>query len=256
MTYVVVVLAMLLVFYFLFRKPKKAAVTIFPASWLPYVEVLVFYKRLDSEEQEHFKQRILQFLNQVYIEGVKTEVTDKDKVWVAAAAVIPTLAFDDWYYPNLSTVLLYPDTFNTDLEFEADSDGKVVMGLVGNGRFKHTMILSKTALHHGFENDTDKLNTAIHEFAHLIDGVDGAIDGVPNFILESPNAIPWLRLMHDTMEAIHANASDIRQYGGTSQSEFFAVVSEYFFSRPALMQRKHPELYGMLSACFRQHPAG
>jgi uncharacterized protein YecA (UPF0149 family) len=30
------------------------------------------------------------------------------------------------------------------------------------------------------------------------------------------------------------------------------VVSEYFFERPGLMQRKHPELYGMLERVFRQ----
>ena len=41
------------------------------------------------------------------------------------------------------------------------------------------MILSKPALLTGFDITTDKNNVGIHEFAHLVDGADGAIDGIP-----------------------------------------------------------------------------
>ena len=54
------------------------------------------------------------------------------------------------------------------------------------------------------------------------------------------------------MENINNDTSDIRKYGGTSQAEFFAVASEYFFERPKLFKQKHPELYKMLSLCFQQ----
>jgi Mlc titration factor MtfA (ptsG expression regulator) len=52
------------------------------------------------------------------------------------------------------------------------------------------------------------------------------------------------------MEAIRRDESDIRSYAATNQAEFFAVSSEYFFSRPKLMRRKHPEIYKMLNLCF------
>jgi Mlc titration factor MtfA (ptsG expression regulator) len=61
--------------------------------------------------------------------------------------------------------------------------------------------------------------------------------------------------MYEEMEAINNNDSDIRKYGGTKQAEFFAVASEYFFERPDLFERKHPELYEMLRLCFQQDPA-
>lgn len=233
-------------------KKKVKQVKPFPEVWLPYIADLVYFKNLTTVDKERFKRRIMQFLDEVVIEGVETEVTDYDKVLVAVAAVIPTLGFKDWYYPNLSSVLLYPDSFNKDLGFTDQDKDRVIFGMVGTGRFKNTMILSKKALHHGFENETDKLNTAIHEFIHLIDGVDGNIDGVPEQLLQEPNTIPWIKLMHDTIEQINNNKSDIRSYGGTSQSEFLAVAGEYFFSRPKLMKRKHPELYAMLSKCFQQ----
>ncbi len=56
------------------------------------------------------------------------------------------------------------------------------------------------------------------------------------------------------MEAINSDHSDIRKYGGTNAVEFFAVASEYFFERPDLLKKKHPELYNMLVVCFMQNP--
>ncbi|MCB1036951.1 MAG: zinc-dependent peptidase [Acidobacteria bacterium] len=51
--------------------------------------------------------------------------------------------------------------------------------------------------------------------------------------------------------------SDLRLPGlgvGADQrgAEFFAVATEYFFEKPGVMERKHPELYAMLSRIFRQ----
>jgi Mlc titration factor MtfA (ptsG expression regulator) len=62
--------------------------------------------------------------------------------------------------------------------------------------------------------------------------------------------IPWLNLIHQEMENINNDTSDIRAYGGTNQQEFFAVASEYFFERPDLLKRKHPELFKMMQMCF------
>ena len=33
-------------------------------------------------------------------------------------------------------------------------------------------------------------------------------------------------------------------------TEFFTMVSEYFFERPDLLKKKHPDLYRMLERCF------
>ena len=49
--------------------------------------------------------------------------------------------------------------------------------------------------------------------------------------------------------------SDIDAYGLTNEAEFLAVTTEYFFERPGVMQRKHPELYAMLAQVFHQNPA-
>jgi len=115
------------------------------------------------------------------------------------------------------------------------------------------MILSKPALHHGFSNKSDKKNTAIHEFVHLIDKLDGSIDGIPELLLERQYTIPWIELINKKIEEIYDKKSDINPYGGTNRAEFYAVASEYFFERPKLLAKKHPKLYGLLENIFNQN---
>lgn len=94
------------------------------------------------------------------------------------------------------------------------------------------MILSRNALHHGFSNTTDKGNTVIYEFIHLLDKVDGVIDWILNALLDKQYTIPSLQLVHKKMEESNNNKSDVRNYGVTSEIEFLAVAGEYFFERP------------------------
>ncbi len=61
--------------------------------------------------------------------------------------------------------------------------------------------------------------------------------------------------MRHEIKKILADRSDINPYGATNEAEFFAVVSEYFFERPDLLQDKNPELYQLLATIFRQQPA-
>lgn len=235
---------------YLYQKSKPKKIKEIPVSWHDLLlSHVLFYKKLSEIEQKLFREKLQQFLEEVYIEAVEFELEELDVLLVAASAVIPVFRFDNFKYPNLSTVLIYPDYFNSDLEFEGDN--RDIGGMVGTGgRFENQMILSLKALHYGFSNKTDKGNTAVHEFVHLIDKLDGAIDGVPKALLSNSYAIPWLQLVHDKMEAINKNESDIRNYGGTNQEEFFAVASEYFFEQPDLLRRKHPQLYKMLEECF------
>lgn len=230
-------------------KPKKAK--IFPKHWHGLLlEHVHFYKDLSPESQKIFQSRLMQFLSEVTIEGVQLKLEELDKILVGASAIIPVFGFPEWQYTNLSGVLLYPDNFNNDFEFDKNNKQRIIAGVVGTGRLEKQMILSKKALYHGFSNALDKKNTGIHEFVHLIDKMDGATDGVPEYVLQHAYTIPWLNIIHKEMEAINKNKSDIRAYGGTKQAEFFAVASEYFFEKPELMKKKHPDLYQMLKLCF------
>lgn len=232
-------------------KPVKT----FPEHWHKILlEHVHFYTNLTSKRQKDFQKRMMQFLSEVYIDSVEVSLEELDTILIAASAVIPVFGFKEWHYSSLSGILLYPDNFNENFEFSEKENSRVIAGIVGTGRLEKQMIISKKALHAGFDNVTDKNNTAIHEFIHLIDKMDGITDGIPERLLEHPNTIPWLKLIHKEMEAINNNQSDIRKYGGTNEAEFFAVASEYFFEKPSQMKKKHPELFKMLEQCFQVTP--
>ena len=211
-------------------------------------ELVPFYQQLSEINQTEFEKRAAHFLNQVRITGVKTKVEDIDRILIAASAIIPIFNFPGWEYRNLHEVLLYPDSF--DHEYKQEGHGRNILGMVGSGAMNHVMILSQFELRQAFINKTGKDNTAIHEFVHLLDKTDGDIDGVPEALLNKKYILPWLQLMQQEIKDIMDDKSDINPYGATNEAEFFAVVSEYFFERPALLKEKHPELYALLTKIF------
>ncbi|MGH1541763.1 MAG: zinc-dependent peptidase [Arenicella sp.] len=211
---------------------------------------VAFYANLEESDRGLFERRVLLFLQTTEIVGHDVVVTQQDRLLVASAAIILVWKFPDWHYLNLDTVSLVSASFNEQADFgQADSN---IQGLVGTGTMRGKMILSKPALHYGFSNNRDKQNVALHEFAHLLDMADGDCDGFPERMSEYGFARPWFDLMHQEISVINQKNSNIRAYGGTSQIEFFAVASEYFFERPGLLCRKHPQVYAALKAFYRQ----
>ena len=211
-----------------------------------------YYRELPPADKPRFVQEVNDFLRATRIDPINTTITDTDKILVAASAVIPVFGFKEWHYSNLTDVLIYDDQFNEN--FQSTGDNRNLMGMVGSGYMNDKMLLSKTPLRDGFSNKTDKENTGIHEFVHLLDKTDGVADGLPEALLDKPFVIPWLHMIHQQIKEIQSDKSDINPYGSTNQAEFFAVASEYFFERPALLERKHPELYKMLEQIFKQDP--
>jgi Mlc titration factor MtfA (ptsG expression regulator) len=210
-----------------------------------------YYHKLNLAAREKFEARIADFLQYVRIEGVGTEITDLDRTLIASSAIIPIFGLGDWKYQNLTNIVLYPDTF--DREFQFEGENRNIMGMVGSGYMNGQMLLSRAALLKGFSVNAGSENTAIHEFVHLLDKSDGATDGVPELLMQHEYAAPWLNLMHREMHRIKEDKSDLDPYALTNEAEFLAVASEYFFSKPEQLQKMHPELYEQLCLIFRQN---
>ena len=240
--------------WFIFRgRPVTATEPLSPDYIQLLADYVPYYASLPDNRKPAFADQVSLFLAQINIEGVETTVNDLDKVLVASSAVMPIFAFEGWQYPNLTTVLLYPTRFNE--AYETEGDDRAILGQVGEGgALQSTMVLSKPALHAGFDDKNSKESTGIHEFVHLLDKVDGSIDGTPDYLLPRGHLQPWVKLIHQHVAAIKTNQSDINPYGITNEAEFFAVVSEYFFKRPDLLKTKHPELFATLETIFRQNP--
>ncbi|MEO8770976.1 MAG: M90 family metallopeptidase [Ferruginibacter sp.] len=235
--------------YFLSGKEKNKIIEpVFINTSLLDKNVL-FYSKLIPEEKKQFEKNVADFLADVKITGIDTNVEELDRILIAAAAVIPIFHFKQWKYYNLQEVLLYSDAINMNFESAGNVD-RNILGMVGSGVYEGKMFLSKHSLHEGFDNKMDKSNTAIHEFVHLIDKSDGDTDGVPAILLDKKFVLPWIELIQKQMQQIANNKSDINPYATMNKAEFLSVTAEYFFERPDLLEKNHPELYAMLKQMF------
>lgn len=225
-----------------------------PLGWeLILSNKVSFYKQLSDDRKAQFERDIIYFLSKVKITGVRCEVTLEDRLLIASSGIIPLFGFPACTYQHLKEVILYPSSFNR--KFQLEDPDEEITGMVGTGTMYGKMILSKPALHEGFDVSNDKQNVGLHEFIHLFDMENGFIDGVPPGFEEKAFALPWLQFVHKKIEEIADDESDIRVYASTSAIEFFAVAGEYFFERPDLLKRKHPALYKALVKTFNQDTA-
>jgi Mlc titration factor MtfA (ptsG expression regulator) len=224
----------------------------FPPDWEAVLQRdVVFFRVLDHEAKQRFRRQVQVFLGEKAVTGITMEVDTTTRVLTAASAIIPIFGFPDWEWHQISEVLIYPSRFTQEFSI-GDTPDHRTLGMVGTGAMNRVMILSKPDLLAGFRNAGDKRNVGVHEFAHLVDKSDGAVDGVPAVGLDHRAVGPWLDLVRRKTREIETGTSDINSYALTSETEFFAVVSEYFFERPGVMRQKHPELYDALEGIFNQ----
>jgi len=243
-----VLLLLIIIIHFVFKPRRKRSIW-WPANYRDLLlDYCVFYEQLDDEGKKSFEEKFEKFLSSVSITGANADVEDLDRVLIGAAAVIPVFYIRDWEYVHLREVLLYPGNFNVD--FEQSGNERMISGMVGTGYMQHVMILNKWDLRQGFINSGSNRNTAIHEFVHLVDKMDGTLDGVPELLLERKYVERWKDLLHVEMDRIRQGLSDIDAYGATSLVECFAVISEYFFEQPEQFKVFHPELNTMMERIF------
>lgn len=212
---------------------------------------VAFYQALDEAGKQRFQNLAKVFLDEVRITGVRTDVDAETEALVAASAVIPIFGFTEWEYSRLGEVLIYPDRFNNNYSTDAEVD-RSTLGMVGVGHLSGVMILSKPDLVAGFRNSKDKRNVGIHEFAHLVDRGDGVIDGLPPGV-DRETAAPWVEWVAEELKSRPEGRHHIDDYAYTNEAEYFAVLSEYFFEAPEVLESKAPQLYQAMQTMYRQN---
>jgi len=119
LTIIIIVTLIIIGFAFFLRANKKKKMLreklnqIFPELWREILKKrVVFYEKLDESDRQLFEKRVQRFLATKKIEGIETEVDDTIRLMVASSAVIPTFAFPNYNYPNVRTILIYPNSFD------------------------------------------------------------------------------------------------------------------------------------------------
>jgi Mlc titration factor MtfA (ptsG expression regulator) len=233
-----------------------------PQEWRTIVARNVpLASRLPAEAQEHLLRLTQVFLHDKPMEGVGLALTEEIRVTIAAQACLLLLGLDYPCYPTLRRVLVYPSVFQP-RRVELTHFGDIVQEprpTLGEAWTSGVVVLSWDSSLAGALNPAEGQNVVLHEFAHVLDGENGAMDGVPLF--DRPAAYrTWsgvFRSLYErqVQETLEGKEPPVHPYGATNVAEFFAVATEAFFTTPTQFKAKLPELYTELMTFYRQDPA-
>lgn len=215
---------------------------------------------LDAETRKRLHDFALIFMNEKSIEAAGgLELTDPMRVRIAALACRPILELGLDAYAGFHSVIVYPGEFLVrDREYE-DEDGVVHVGddvLSGEAWEQGPVILGWDDVLASGRGDA--YDVVAHEFAHKLDLLDGAINGMPDLPSEmSPAA--WIAAFEPAYEELCARVERdedtwLDPYAAEDPGEFFAVCTEMFFDVPAELRAEYPAIYAQLAAYFKQHP--
>ena len=181
------------------------------------------------------------------------------RVVVAAEAALLLLGLDHDYFSEVTSILLYPSAVRSPWPSYEGGVVSVDRPIDGEAWPGGPVILAWDRVEADSRSAQSGRNVVLHEFAHHLDAANGIVDGVPP--LERRVSLSrWASVLRPEFEALaaasaHDEPTLLDDYGATNPGEFFAVAVEVFFSRARDLLARHPDLYGVLSAYFRQDPA-
>jgi hypothetical protein len=240
------------------RKRALKSARLDEALWKRVAAGLSFLRGLSEEDTARLKQLVVLFLSEKEMHGARgLQLTDEVRLSVAIQACLPILNLGLDIYEGWVGVIVYPGEFRVRKE-EIDEDGVVHTfedELAGEAWPGGPVILSWEDVglaERGY-------NVVIHEFAHKIH-MDGA--GDENFprAHKGMDAMKWRKTLEQAYERFCAEVDSgeptfIDPYAAEHPAEFFAVMSEAFFTESAVLARDWPELYAQLALFYQQDPA-
>ncbi len=234
----------------------------FPKKWRKtLMNNFPVFRRMPSDLQLQLKMLIKQFIHEKkFIGCAGLEITDEIRVTIAAPACMLLLNRETDVYDGLHYVLVYPDAFLVERE-SLDHTGlssTKQTGLLGESWSNGKVILSWADVMIGNKKLSEGRNVALHEFAHQLDHQSGSTNGSP-FLGETSRYIRWAAVFSDEFKRLQQAAHRgeqtlIDHYGATDPAEFFAVVTEIFFTKPAEMALQHSTLFSELKKYYKVDP--
>ena len=235
----------------------------FPESWQEILHRNApFRSRLDDRSRAKLDQGIVVFIDSRGWEGCGgLAITDEHRVTIAAHAMRLTLGFDDDYFDDIQSVLLYPNAYNAPNRRHIGG-GMVLEGMssrLGESWYHGPVILSWEDILSSLDSPYRPHNVILHEFAHQLDFRNGReADGVPP-IESNEQAAEWLCVMQSAHERLcneyrrgHHDAID--EYATTNMAEFFAVTTELFFEAPLLLTKNWSDVFRVMKRFYNQDP--
>jgi MtfA peptidase len=239
------------------RKRTLRSARLDDALWKRVAAGLSFLRGLSEEDTVRLKQLVVLFLAEKEMHGAHgLQLTDEVRLSIAIQACLPILNLGLDVYEGWVGVVVYPGEFRVQKE-EVDADGVVHTfedELAGEAWPGGPVILSWEDVgmaERGY-------NVVIHEFAHKIHMDGGGDEDFPT-ARKGMDAATWRRTLEEAYERFCTEVDSgeptfIDPYAAEHPAEFFAVMSEAFFTESAVLARDWPELYEQLALFYMQDP--
>lgn len=231
------------------------------ASWRRLRRELPLLHPLSVREAVRLRVLTTRFLHDKRLSGAHgLEVTPWMAAVVASQACLPVLHLGLDAYAGWHEVILYPSGFRVHRAWTDDSGvvHETEAPLSGEAWERGPVVLAWDRVERESFELIPGRHLVIHEFAHKLDAANGRINGMPPLHPDMP-LDAWARTLSRAWERLQQQLAKHRPacidpYAATDPAEFFAVVSEYFFTAPGVLVEACPEVYGQLQAYYRQDP--
>lgn len=235
------------------------------ADWMPFVS------KLDPDQRELLHQRMVLFLDEYPMEGCRgLQITEAMRLIVAAQACRLRLGHDEWTFPDLKRILIYPDDFRVNV---SDSDEFGIVHESAEWRSGESwqtgyVVLSWQEIGIDLTDARRKprllpaRNLILHEFAHQLDFSYDLTSGIDPDSGEAIRRDAWTKTLAKAYRRLDKasytpRSSALDDYGAEAPAELFAVAIEAYFETPSPLKQQYPELFAELDAFLkppRSHP--
>jgi len=233
------------------------------SAWGDVCQAPVFVGLSDDEFASLRKLATQLLLDKTFSGAAGVQVDDAMATVIAAFAALPVLNLGYAPYRGWNEIIIYP------AEFIHEGEAVDAAGIVHHIRHARSgeameggpMVLSwDDVLASGCGGG---YNVVIHEFAHKLDMHAGGLNGRPALhagMSAEAWATAWSAAFADLGQragldgADAVDADEIDPYAAESPAECFAVLSEYFFEAPDVLNAHYPAVYEQLRLYYRQDP--
>jgi Mlc titration factor MtfA (ptsG expression regulator) len=221
------------------------------------------FRTLPDEQAEQFLVHAERLVDRVNWEAARGfDLTDHIVVAIAAHAAMLVAGFPTRTdpYRDVTAVVVHGGTIVTTEVVPGPVRGVVsdaprhLAGQAGPGR--GPIVLDWRTAEREFRSPELGTNVVFHEFAHKLDQLDGVFDGTPPLGGHEARAA-WRQTLGTNYRRLKRRGHDplVRAYAATNEVEYFAVITELFFTVPERLLTDHRRVYERLAEFFGQDPA-
>ncbi len=242
------------------RSPHRPqAVVIDDAQWQALTARSALFSQLDPHRLARLRERCGEFLARKSFSAAAGHVLDDAQcLAIAAQACLPVVDLGIDWLDGWRELIVYPGGFRVRREHHDEHSGVVTEGddeLIGEAWERGPVILSWADIEADLDDPFAGFNVVIHEIAHKIDMLDGAMNGVPRLPASIARA-EWIATMQaaydDFVARVDAGEETLLDpYAAEAADEFFAVACEQYFSDPGVLRQASAGVCELLERLFR-----